>query len=509
MCDDPYHSDCKTAAGMWALLVWVVAILVMVALYGCSPQRLEVPAWSIPAGAVEEASSDTSAIAPGEWPEEAWWREFNDPQLEELITQGLTQNPRIDIADTQALIALSEAGITRSRLYPHLSFEGDITRYRYSKNGIFGTVPAAADFPFSNTQYEFSLNFAYEIDWWGKQRDALRAALGEVQARCAETAQARLLLSASIARTYYLLQMQMARAAIAEERVKNYAQRLELIKFRAEQNVDALLAVNTSRSDYHEAVEVLRYLEQNIDLEKNALSALLAGGFNENIQPVDFTSQPLCAFEMPSRIELDLLARRPDIVAQMWRVQSAINFVDVARKQFYPNLNILGLVGMQTLHANTWLKNESKYGQGGPAIHLPLFEGGALLLNLEVRKDEYAIAVYQYENTLINALKEVLDGIAVFKKQAQRNQELEQVAQSNQLNWSLTQERQEHNISSELDVLRAQDGWLLSLDSLIQGRTSSLIARINLINALGGGYDSNPITNNPTCDGETLARSNP
>ena len=490
MCDGPHHFDCRSKASLWAMLIWIVAIVALIFLYGCTPPY-DKQVWEPPSGVAEDAAKDAPIFTAGDWPNEVWWTRFEDPQLAALINMGLEQNPRLDIAAAQAQIAASDAVVARSVFFPTIDFKGDITRIRYSKNGIFGVFPEPPgfNFPFSNTQYEFSLNFAYEIDWWGKNRDILNAQLGLFQARLAEMAQARLIVGIAIAKTYFLLQMQKMRLSMAERRVEVLGQMLQLTRLRAQQNIASQIPVNTLENEYYNTQDWKTGLEQQVELETNALRALVGGRFNEIIDEKDFRSTTALLFPLPEDFELNLIARRPDITSLLWRVEAASKDVSAAKKEFLPNLNLMAFVGMQSLHAGNWLRNNSKYGQGGPAISLPIFHGGALQGNLEGSVGEYSLAIAQYEDLLINAIKEVLDGITDVRFWNKRNQELGAGVNSLESSLALARDRLRHNINSKIDVLRAEVNWLSAQDFLVQGYASSLVAQLNLIKALGGGYN--------------------
>ena len=490
MCDGPHHFDCRSQASLWAMLVWIVAIVALVFLYGCTPSyNKEV--WDTPNGVADEAAKDSPIFITGDWPKEEWWTRFEDSQLSALIAMGLEQNPRLDIAAAQAQIAASDAVIARSTFFPTIDFKGDITRIRYSKNGIFGILPPQPGFtfPFSNTQYEFSLNFAYEIDWWGKNRDILSAQVGLFQARLAEMAQARLMVGISIAKTYFLLQMQKMRLRMAEQRVEALGQILQLTQMRTQRNIASQLPINTVENEYYNTQDWRTGLEQQIELETNALRALIGGNFSEIIEEKDFRGSTALLFPLPEDLELNLIARRPDITALLWKVEAANKEVSAAKKEFLPNLNLMAFVGLQTLDPKKWLRNKSKYGQGGPAISLPLFHGGALQGNLEGSIGEYSLAVAQYEDLLINAVKEVLDGITDVRFWNKRNLELGSGVESLKSSFGLARDRLQHNINSKIDVLRAEVNWLSAQDFLVQGYASSLVSQLNLIKALGGGYN--------------------
>ena len=313
----------------------------------------------------------------GDWPEENWWTLYQDDTLEALIYAGLENNPRIKLADAQARLSQAEANITRSVLLPQVFVAGDVTRYRASKTGIFGVIPQeAAVFPFSYTQPEFSLNFTFEIDWWGKNRNALKAALGQVQADIAEAAEARLILSISIAQAYFQLQTPLAREALANRLAANNNETLQLIQQRLANHLDSGIQIQQQEQNVSVAQEYFLSLRQEVATRRNTIHALVAGQWDEIIPPIPLEQATYAPLSLPADLPLDLVYHRPEIIAQLWLIDAAANQTAVARKEFYPNINLMGLIGQQTLIDNTLFRDHSKYGQIGPAIHLPLFERG-------------------------------------------------------------------------------------------------------------------------------------
>ena len=491
MCDSPYHNECRGKLSFLALLAWIGIVLVLLFLYGCRAERYR-EVWEVPLNAIDEAVDNSPAFIEGEWLEECWWHLFKDDQLEAFILQALRQKRSIDIADAEVLMAAARAEILGSPLWPTIGLDGDVTRFRYSRNGLFGSLPqTAGTFPFSFTQYEFSLNFSYEIDWWGKNRAVLKAAIGALQARIAESAEARLMVSTLVARSYFLIQKSLARTAIAQRKADNARQILELTKQRSRAKLGTKISVNAAENEYYLAREFFLSLSQEMQLEKNVLHALIAGSFDEEIEPIEYFASARQPFPLPENIALDLIARRPDITAQIWRIQEAAYQVQVAKAQFYPNLNLLAFGGFQSLNSRNLLDGNSKYGQAGAAIHLPIFQAGALQGNLRVSRQEFQIAISQYEEMVINALKEVLDAITSIRIWEERIHEYQQAVGAARSNYLLNEQLLKNHINSKFEVLRAEQAWLTAEDYQIQAHAALLLAKINLIKALGGGYDSN------------------
>lgn len=457
---------------------------------GCSDKRVCDPVWDVPVEAVEAEQSEayaSNSFVAGPWPEVRWWSRYNDSQLEQLILKGVALNPSIGIADAETRLAAAQAKIVGSALQPKLDLNSDITRYQVSRTGVFGGTPPGV-FPFTYTQSEIFLNFQLEIDWWGKNRTALMSAIGEVRAREIEAYAARISLGIEIAQAYFRYQVLQRRLELARRLLANREENLHLIQLRVKKNLSSDIEFNAANGELANSSALVHSLEQDAALAENVIKALVAGQFDEQIEPVDIDTLSETVFVLPDDLPLDLIAHRADITAQIWRTDSASKDIYVAKAQFYPNLNLLALGGFQTIFINQWFKNKSKYGDAGPAIHLPIFEGGALRANLSAKHDEYTIAVLNYENLLINAVQEVLDGITNVRQWNERFSALEQASKSSKLSLDLNEKRMINHLNSKIEVLQSEKQWLSDRDNAVQALGAGVLAQISLIKALGGGF---------------------
>lgn len=464
---------------------------------GCVPLAEKDYPIALPAKALESAvaTADPSVFSDSsEWLNCPWWELFQDPQLEDFIEEALTWYPSVQIAKAKIDQAYFESARVRSALFPSIDFDTDYLRERLSKTGLLGIaatppIPGIPQtIPLSYTQSELSLNLQYELDLWDKNRNAWRSAIGDVHAAIAEEALSRLALSISVAQIYYDLQTNYARKTIIQNLLRNRQKFEELTRKRIQQGLDNDLALLLIETDVVNAQDLLTQLEGSIAVQEHQLRAYLAGNFEDVIEPVAVSPQLLPQFPLPTRLPLDLLSHRPDIAAQIWRVEAAAASVEVAKAQFLPNVDLLGYIGFQTLTISQLFMWRSIYGAIGPAVHMPLFEGGALRANLGVQGTNYNLAVLQYNELVIKAVKEVLDGISVLQntsQQVKENQELADIAK-NQVH--LTEARFKHHLNSSLDVLNIEQVALQAQDRLMVAQGQKIGAFLALIRALGGSY---------------------
>lgn len=427
-----------------------------------------------------------------EWLHSNWWEAFEDPQLNGLVEQALANNPTLQTAIDRMALAGSRANIVRSYLYPTVDFETDSTKFAQSKTGIFGPPPGSTTplLPLHYTQTEYTFNFQFEIDLWQKNWNAWKAALGEVEAKKAETMIARMILSLAVAEAYYQLQTDRVRVELARRNVADRESLFTLSQGQVKQNIQTSLVLNQRSGDIAIAKELLYALEKDVEIDKHWLSSLVAVECCQEmaVNPVPFTSWERIMAYLPEELPVDLLAHRPDIQAHLWRVKAASYQIKVAHALFLPNVNLLAMIGQQTIHLDKLFNNNSFYGTWGPAIHLPIFEGGALNANLGARRAEYRIAVDEYRQAVLTAVRQVLDALAIQFSTGKQLKEAELQRQVAQNNVALTESRVRANIDNRFNLLSAEIELLRAEDNEAILRWNQVQAILEFVRALGGGY---------------------
>lgn len=441
-----------------------------------------------PLTALTEAQNEalkSNAATQSDWPQEQWWRIFGDEQLNGLIEQSLDAHPSMKIAEAKVQIAAAQFRRERAPLFPNFNSSGDYTRIHNSKNGIFGLAPRV--FPLTYNQPEISLNFSYEFDFWKKHTNLIVAAIDEVQARAAEAYLSKLILAVSVADAYFHLQASAARLEIAKELIRNRKDNIELTSLRRKNGLDNDWVVNRARTASLVASQFYEQVSEDVITSNNELQALLVSDFTVPIAAVDLSLGLNEPFPIPTTLPLELLAHRADVWAYRWRVEAAARQICVARANFYPNINIVGFVGLQSIFPSKLFQGDSTYGSIGPAFHLPLFDGGILCAEYDVSVQQYVIAVAQYDQAVLDAVKEVLNALAILKS----THELYLIAKASEEvakdSLEVARQRLKHELNSKLDVLSYENDWLQSKDIYLQALLSCSEARLNLIRALGGG----------------------
>ena len=448
-------------------------------LAGCA----SIDASRIPASptTIEAMGAKATAIA---WPREDWWHRYADPQLDQLEAEALAGSPSLGIARARIARATAVAGVARAALLPQVGGNAYITYQKFSENYIF-PPPLAGNWWTDN---RLTLDLNYEFDFWNKNGAALDAALSQAQAAEADEQQARVVLTTGMAQAYFNLQRLFAQrdvslAAITqrEDVVRITAQRYAAgldTKIEVRQAEATLASVKTELAQYNGAISVAR----------NQIAALTGAGPGRGDAVVAKHLDTDVVAARPAAIPLDLLGHRPEIVASRWRVEAAHHEVDVAKAQFYPNINIAAFAGLSSLGLSSFVMAASSIAGVGPAIHLPIFEGGRLNANLRGRDADTDIAVGAYNAAVIDAVREVADVLSSMDGLA--HVRVEQVRARDAITdaYNIAVIRYKAGLGNYLTVLTAQTQQLVQdrLDADLHARAFEL--DVNLARALGGGF---------------------
>ncbi len=419
------------------------------------------------------------------FPAENWWQSFRDPDLDRLERQALAGNPDLRQAQARERQAQAARGVAHAALLPHLGLGASSNHERLSEYGIF--PPPLGGMVF--TENQAALQGGYELDFFGRNRARLRAAVGEARAAAAQAQAARVVITSDVARAYFELAGLVAQGRVLHDMLRQRQSVVRLVDQRAAAGLDNTVQqrqVQARIPQLRVRIEANRQAQQQA---RDALAALVGAGpqATAGLRP-ELHAVPLPG--LPRQLPANLIGRRPDVVAARWQVQSALASVDVARASFYPDINLTAFVGLDALGWSQFLNVASRTWGVGPALSLPIFEGGALRANLRAANAGADAAVDQYNATLVDAVREVADAIAQRRSaQAQIAQQRKALRLARQAH-RLVRERFAAGLGNELMVLQAQDPVLQLRQLGSELKTQALVDDVALIRALGGGYGS-------------------
>lgn len=466
-------------AGTLALTAMAAAVLAGCAAFGNSHSTQTM---------ADPAAMATSQTLPGEhgqWPTQDWVDQFKDPQLSALVDEAVKDNPSLQAAFARVEASRAMAEATRSALYPHLEFEGSLIRERFSSNDLFKGTPLAGSW---QNQSRLQVGLSYDFDFWGKNRDALEAALSDDRAAEAESQASRLILATSIARNYARLAALYAQRDVAERAIAQRRDLTELSRQRLAAGLDTQVETTQARGTVAASQTDLQRVDEEIALARNQLAALLGKGPDRGlqIQPPVLLAQATPT--LPDDLTIGLLGRRPDLVAARWRVEAASKDINVAKKEFLPDVSLTAFAGLAALDPSNLLMGISRTFGIGPTIRLPIFEGGRLRANLKGKYAGYDIAVANYNQALVDALRETADTMTSIRsvdKQIQTQREALDLAEHA---YALATTRYKAGLGTQLTVLNAESNVLQQRRLATDLQARRLDLQMGLMKALGGGY---------------------
>jgi len=429
-----------------------------------------------------------ASITPAAWPRSDWWKSFNDPQLDALMDEALRDSPTLAIAAARTRKALAAADTSKAALSPQVNGTAASIRARLSENGLTPPPLGGSTVTLNNLQ----ATLTWELDFWGKNRSAYEAALGAARAAEIDAYATRLALSTSIAQAYVELQRAYLQLDVKRATLKEREQIYGLTRDRNAAGLDSRLEVKQAEAALPATREEIAQIEEHIALTRNELAALLGAGPDRGLAIARPTATTTGAVALPSAVPAELLGRRPDIVAQRWRIEAASKDIASAKAEFYPNVNLLAFVGLQAIGGGSLLTAASRTLGVGPAVSLPIFDAGRLRANLAGKDADYDIAVEQYNQTLADAMRDVVDQLASFRSVAEQRTQQQAAYSTAREAYDLAVLRYREGLGNYLQVLSAEQPLLTqeSLDADLRARELAL--SINLVRALGGGFEPSP-----------------
>jgi NodT family efflux transporter outer membrane factor (OMF) lipoprotein len=480
----------KTPPPMWLLRGCCLTLAAALSLGGCA-NYLGLHAIE-PLSQPQQLQTGVSLKgAGGNWPSSDWVRQFGDEQLVALTAEALANNPDIRGARARIVAAQAQAEGARGATLPTASLAADADRsYVYQDIGL--QTPAGPTQPgssWSNSGQAF-LALSYDLDLWGRGSANLARSISQAKAAQAQAQQARLSLTVAMVSSYNQLAQQYATRDVIEQLAlqRDGMNRLSATRYKA--GLDSDLERTQSAQSAAETHTQLAQLDEQILLTRYQIGSLLGQGPDRGLSVARPRLGNLPAPKLPDNVPLDLLGRRPDIVVARWQVEAADQQTRAAKARFYPDINLSAFAGYASFGLSDLGSSYAKGFGAGPAITLPIFEGGQLRANLKGEYAQYDAAVANYNQTLNTALTDVADQIASIRATERQSESQAQAMQQSGHAYALMQQRYRAGLASELTLLNAQAAMLGTRQHSIDLESRRRALQVALINSLGGGFDA-------------------
>src|SRR5437868_7503660 len=439
----------------------------------------------LPASAGDYASTESFAGQESSWPTNGWWKTYHDPQLDRLTAQGLAGSPDLAVAAARVRTAHGFAQQAGAALLPSLDAGASVDYQNQSQNiaGSHGNVPTGWH---ATGTTGLSVNF--DLDLFGKNRAALRAASRDADAARYDADEARLLLTTGIASTYSDLAALYAQRDNLDAALDIRTQTLKYVRARYDAGLETIDSVRQAEARIPQTQGDIAATDEAVMLDKHALAALVGAGPDRALTIARPAASTLAAHGVPADASINLIGRRPDIAAARMRVEAAAERIKEARAAFFPDINIGALVGFQSLGLSSLFNAGSQFASASPAVTLPLFHGGALQGQYRGRRGQYDEAVAHYNGQLIQALRETADTVTSERMLAVRLARSRSALAAYEDALRVARGRYQEGLTTYLTVLTAEESVVNARLALAQLETRAFTLDVQLVRALGGGF---------------------
>jgi multidrug efflux system outer membrane protein len=417
----------------------------------------------------------------------AWWEQFNDPVLNELIGIALEENKDVKIAAARVEQFMGQYRTTRAALFPQIGLGASASRQRTSE--ITGPTPQLESVPNHNeffNNYEGFLNASWEIDLWGKLRRATEAA----RANILSTEEARrsviLTLVTLVASSYVNLLDLDKQLEVTRMSAKSYKEAYDLFKLRFEYGIVSEMEVSQTKSQYEQAMANIPFFEKAIAQQENALSVLL--GRNPGPIPRGKTIDQLNLPAVPAGLPSDLLTNRPDIRQAEQSLVAANANIGVAKAQYFPSISLTAMFGYASSKLDSLFTGPGMIWSLAAPLIAPIFTSGAISGQVKSAKAVQQETLYQYLQVIQTAFREVDDGLIDQQRTREQLISLNREVEALRDYLRLAQLRYDEGYTSYLEVLYAGNQLYNGELTLTQTQGTLFMALVSLYKAMGGGW---------------------
>lgn len=440
---------------------------------------------------IKKSLQKKNIFSKGKWPNTQWWLSYNSPELNTLITEALAINPSIQEVKSRIEVAKQQAMVTHSVLFPLVFFNARENRQYISQNGLYRAFNHS--FPLNANLLDLSLSFNYELDFWGQNRNLFHAALGEAKAQEAEAAEVELITSTALAQVYFAYKTNLIRKELYSQLINVRQKIAKLQNLLVQKGLSSKLPALETSEKLLEAQKLLSSITDELTANKHLINTLAGHGPDDPLLINSSLPNLPKTLKIPQMLPLDFLARRPDLMAQIWRAKALAYKTGAAMAEYYPNINLAGLIGLESTGWKKLFDISSGTAAFRPALSLPIFTAGAIRANIKATKAQFDAAIDAYNNLLLYSTQEVLDVLAFAEDIYQQKVEQEQVVEFAKQRYELSYLRQQKGLDSLFALYFLQEEVIQKKLVDITLLYNQYLASIKLTKALGGGYYQNTI----------------
>jgi multidrug efflux system outer membrane protein len=427
-----------------------------------------------------------------------WWRKFRSRELTAIIEQARAANLDIAAAVARIVQADAQARVTGAGLLPVIDLNGTGTHTQSSKTQSKATAANLGRNTYLGTRdivtnnLRTTLGASFELDFWGKNRAALRAAEEDAVASRFDHEVVALTTVVATANAYFQVLATQDRLRAARENLQSANRVLNLIKQRVAAGTASALETAEQESVVNTLRAALPPLQQTLNQNRTAL-AVLIGRPPERVRIRGGSLRAIAIPRVTPGLPSELLTQRPDIRRAEANLAAANADVYVARAQFLPSISLTGEGGFQSAVLKVLLRPESAIYSAAASLTQPIFEGGKLLGNLDLQKGKQDELLQNYRKAVISAFADVENALDAVRQTAMRERLQRDVVASSRRAFDISEQRLREGTIDLVTVLQTQQTLFNADDALVQARLAHLLAIVSLYEALGGGWLPKPV----------------
>lgn len=462
------------------LCATVSAAFIAALLAGCATPHISPKEHALEGAAIGLKGPDVA-------PAVDWWLSLKDPQLDRIMADALAGNPTLDVA--LARLRLASAGVEERHagLLPQVGIDAAEDRERLSGSYIIPRPYAGTDRWVGSTQASLS----WTLDFAGKQRALISQARKSAHAAALDVAAARVALTGALAETYVGLTRAEQQMRIAEAFVRSRQQSLALARTRSRNDLSSDFDIRAAETLLAEAQKSLDKAKGERALMVHALAALAGRGADAYADVTPPVLSLDAALPLPASLPANLLDRRPDILAARARIAAAGAGRKAAKADFYPSVDLRAFLGVSAIGMGSLLSSNALTWGAGPAVHVPVFEGGRLRAKYKAATAELDAATASYNGLALRAVQEAADALSAIQSTAAQAADQRKVLNGLSETVRLDEVRVRSGLGTQLDILSSGDRLLQARQTQADLDAEGLTRRIQLLVAVGGDFNPN------------------
>jgi NodT family efflux transporter outer membrane factor (OMF) lipoprotein len=459
----------------------IALVLVAAALTGCSiGPKYTQPSTPVPPAFKE--LGDGKPAQPGDTVARGkWWEGFHDPQLNQLEEKLNFSNQNIAAAVANVQAARAVVREARAQYFPTVTANPSITNSRVST--AFGQTVGV-----TYSTFALPLEASWEPDLWGRIRNTVKANTFAAQASVADLENARLSAQSDLAADYFELRAQDELKRLFDSTVSAYQEALGLTRdlYRAGVGNDEAVAQAEAQ------LKTTQAQDTNLGVLRAQYEHAIALLTGQPASTLSISSEAVKATDpsIPVGVPSELLERRPDIAAAERAVAQANAQIGIAKTAFFPTVTLSASAGLQALSAAKWLEWPSRIWSVGPGLAETIFDSGLRKATVQQFQASYDQTVANYRQTVLTAFQQVEDNLAALRILNQVIEQQDSAIESADRSLQEADVRYKAGLDPYLNVINAQTALLTDQQAAVNFRMQQMIASVQLIKALGGGWDA-------------------